>query len=753
VHSCELRNTAVIPTSSLTQPLCSACLQCRAAKVRCLVSQRPDQCDRCTANNTDCVFQQPRRARNRERIRSSRRRSTLHEHDQVDAPSQASLSHSNTPVDHEAARAGYTRQPIISADIRARIISALAALKGKRGSPFSFVTSGDTPLFSASSQNEETAHDDSRQLCSERSEPIQPSLRLSWLLRPLGASIRHQAGNESLEVACAVKMPSYLSSMTLGQTITDPVESGILTRAAAVALFDAFMREMNAKWEYILDPHFDTYESVRQRSLLLLTTVLFCSSKFTNYVHGSLLSTTDPFLQTRLCSLARNFAVRTFAEGDRSMETMQAFYLLACWKDADDDVSYLHSGYAFRILQDMDLTQSDGDKREIARRRRIWLALFRQDKQQSLFFMRSAVISSGDQEGSPVASDFSTWLKMPLALPLDFMACCSANVRIIQVRMSSMVRKASPEILPCLLDYMDSELNRWKSTWQMHLTGEDRLRPTDDPILDQRLLHPGNEHLNTLVGLWEHSVRLNIASAILRQSLLAAVTSTARSNEQQPPSSLSLDLPTVVDVLSTDVPGLRSSIEGAMGTLRHLLSFPCDDLRRSPDSVLLLGPNAALFLCLLLCLPSSGILGPSFQKMAIDLIQEAARHFDQSVQSIQDTVALHATYLSSIVKLFSPVTTHLPRGAQETMRSPMSELPLANMEPNIVRLDETAPQTAHVLVDDGCGTRSNASHDDDTFIFPSELEQDLHMQSLANLLDPGPFWEMASGFPGISSEL
>lgn len=161
--------------------------------------------------------------------------------------------------------------------------------------------------------------------------------------------------------------------------------------------------------------------------------------------------------------------------------------------------------------------------------------------------------------------------------------------------------------------------------------------------------------LRTLMGLWENSVRLNVASAILRQALITSVNSSLQANAQSPPSIFRLDLPDIPPIeefLSPDVVGLRSSIEGAFGgTLQYLLAFPVEDLRRVPDPTLLLGPNAALFLCLLLCFPCNGILGPAFQKTAIGLIQDIARHVGQAVHSPQDTVSLHSAYLDSVVNL------------------------------------------------------------------------------------------------------
>lgn len=546
-----------------------------------------------------------------------------------------------------------------------------------------------------------------------------------------------------------VKMPSYASSMSLSQTITDPIEGGVLPPAASHALFTHFMLEMNAKWEYILDPHLDTHDDVRRRSALLFATVLFCASKFASHMgqrpSSSLVPTTDPFLQSRLCSIARSLAIRAFAEGDRSIEAMQALYCMVCWKDADDDVSYLHSGYAFRVLHDLDLDgEGDDGGRARARRTRTWLALFRQDRQQSLFFVRRAARNLGDDD-PPFIGDLDAWLKMPHALPQDFVAGCSADVRRVQSKMRAMVLRASPAMLPCLLDLMDSEMGRWRTKWKGHMSGDGWMHVEGEASVDHRLLYPGRAHLDTLMGLWEHSVRLNVASSIFRQALMASVASSLRSHEQVPPPwGAGFDITTMADVVSPDAPGLASSVEGALGTLQNMLAFPEDDLRRAPDSVLLLGPNAALFLCLLLCLPCDGILGPSFQRTAISLIRDVSRHVRQSVRSPQDTVNLHAAYLDSLVDLLAPASAdHPPPSMQgDSGQSNVDELQHLHMDPDALNIDQTALQAAQVLAGGMGSTYDNREEDDSIFSLTGEPDQTLHMQSLANLLDTNCFWEM-----------
>ncbi|KAE8362687.1 hypothetical protein BDV27DRAFT_146757 [Aspergillus caelatus] len=701
----------------------AACLACRKAKVRCLISQRRDRCDRCIANDSECVFAQTKRARVRTQPYPQRRR-----------PEPRASEDNNRQSVEELSQ---QQQPVITNAIRARVVAALATLKGKRGAPFSFVTSGDSPTFSVQPGANDGPARDSQPESLEHSQMTPYSLKLSWLLRPLDIDAHRDMNDDDRRPTGVVKMPTYLSSMTLGQTIKDPVEGGIISSLASKALFEFFMIHMNAKWEYILDPKIDTHDDVQRRSSLLFAAILFCASKFANYIDGCIVSASDPFIQSRLCSLARNLVIRTLAEGDRSIETMQALYLLVCWKDAEDDVSYLHSGYAFRIMHDLDVEQSDGDGRQVARRRRTWLALYRQDRQQSLFFMRKPSISQKDEDIS-LLGDMNTWLKMQYALPSDFVACCSADLRRMQSKLRGLVQQASSIMLPCLLDLMDTELRAWRSKWKNHFEGENRSQSNDDPSLN-----PGWYHLTVLIDLWEHSVRLNVASSILRQSLMASVASCLDPGRQTGNVPMDLDLMTIQQALPPDLPGLTSSIEGAFGTLRHLISFPSEDLRRAPDVVLLLAPNAALFLCLLLCLPGNSSTGPAFQRTAITLIQDITDHIKKAVLSPQDTVALHSAYLDSLVELLNPDMSQCTADQSDLGIQPIYDVPRLDIGSTRLESEDPALQAARVLADGIGGHNYRVVSNDTMFSLPEKyVNQNLHMQSLANLLDGDLFWEM-----------
>ncbi|KAL4925233.1 uncharacterized protein BDV17DRAFT_284072 [Aspergillus undulatus] len=723
-----------------------ACLQCRKAKVRCLVSHRLDRCNRCVANDTQCVFTHPKRAKTRPQPYPppARREPMLVQEDQgslVEKPANSATlapvseytpaaqtpitaSPKTTPVEYILEQALH-QQPLITNAIRAKIVAGLASLKGKRGSAFTFLTSENGLSISATPDPDPPAARSAQRERQSAAPPSTGSINLLSLLRPLTVEPRSQSNDVDERPIGMVKMPSYMSSMTLGQTVADPIEAGIINLAASQALFAFFMLQLNAKWEYILDPRYDSHDGVRERSSLLFSTVLYCASKFTNYRNGQLLPGPDSFLLTRLCSVARNLSIKSLAQGSRAIETMQTFYLLACWKDVDDDVSYLHSGYAIRVLQDVDFRPGSGDSEQTAKCRRAWLALFRQDRQQSLFFIQRAPLGQASDDLRP-----DTWLQMPNVLPSDVVASSSADVRRVQSKLLAMVDKASATMLPCLVGLMDAELAVWAANWKSRLGEADRSQRDDDPYLSPGMLLADKQHLNTLLSLWEHSVKLNVASAILRRALMSALAPNLDSGD----SSLDIDLLSIQRALSPDLAGLTSSMDGALGTLHSLLKIPGEDLRRAPDAVLLLAPNAALFLCLLLCLPENGVLNAAFQATAVGMIRNMSQHVRDCVQSPQDTVALHSAYLESLVELLEP---------------PGSQCPPSHQDPDLQRIYDT-PQ---IHADSGRQTIHNHTLQNtqaltegislNNYAAPlSADDQNVHLQGLANLIDGDLFWEI-----------
>lgn len=173
-HPCKFVYRGGVSTMDLTDWLSRVCRRCRAAKVRCLVSLRPDRCDWCIATDGECVFTPPKRMRARTNLYLHRQRPTTVPEPVEDGTSGRTASQlpspsPSTPPDLTSARpppttlsddnphAGYNQQPLITTETRGRIVSTLASLRGMRGAPFSFVTSGDRPPFGTRTLPEESA--------------------------------------------------------------------------------------------------------------------------------------------------------------------------------------------------------------------------------------------------------------------------------------------------------------------------------------------------------------------------------------------------------------------------------------------------------------------------------------------------------------------------------------------------------------------------------------------------------------------
>jgi hypothetical protein len=184
-------------------------------------------------------------------------------------------------------------------------------------------------------------------------------------------------------------------------------------------------------------------------------------------------------------------------------------------------------------------------------------------------------------------------------------------------------------------------------------------------------------------------------------------------------------------------------VEGAFGTLRHLMNFPPSDLRLAPDAVLLLAPNAALFLCLLLCLPGNGVIGEAFQKTAVELIRNTAQHIGRSIQSPQDTVTLHLSYLKSLVELLDSTDQ------QEFQMQPAFDKTNSPVDAVGPSYNDAPSQSSHGLTERISTQSYNEAQNDAMLCNAGDFSQNLHMQSLANLLDGHLFWEM----PSITSDM
>lgn len=137
-------------------------------------------------------------------------------------------------------------------------------------------------------------------------------------------------------------MPSDRGSLSSTYTVSpvhlppglhDPVTAGIIDDAYAKVLFDLVFLRLNP-FVNLFDPALHSPTYVRTKSPFLYTTLLMAGCKFFK-----------PEAYKACQKLAHEFAVRSFAEGLKSVEVVQAFACLTYWKEPEDTVRH----FAFRL--------------------------------------------------------------------------------------------------------------------------------------------------------------------------------------------------------------------------------------------------------------------------------------------------------------------------------------------------------------------------------------------------------------------
>lgn len=128
--------------------------------------------------------------------------------------------------------------------------------------------------------------------------------------------------------------PGYRSPQTFAgdDNMVDPISAGLIDEAQAAVLFEAIFIRLNP-FINLFDPVLHTVDYVRSRCPFLFTTLIMAGCKFF-----------QPDLYKQCQRMAREYAVRAFAEGWNRVEVVQAFACLTYWKEPEDEVSSLENG-------------------------------------------------------------------------------------------------------------------------------------------------------------------------------------------------------------------------------------------------------------------------------------------------------------------------------------------------------------------------------------------------------------------------
>ncbi|PWN18026.1 hypothetical protein BCV69DRAFT_285623 [Microstroma glucosiphilum] len=495
------------------------------------------------------------------------------------------------------------------------------------------------------------------------------------------------------------------SSPTADEQREDPVSVGTISANDAAQLYAYFLSHLNI-WSAMLDVDVQTHDYVQDRSTFLYSVILFAAAKaipwrdseadswdFLRKVRGGM--TTQPgqrktdeqgnaikdawrMMRDRLHAHAKDEAARSLIDGDRSVEAVQAFFFLATWKDIDDSLTHVQSGFAFRLALDMRLgdscprsllkrpthralpgnaSSSHEKARERAiqvhfrKRQRTFLQLFVQDRLQSIYYVSHHTIPVFH----PLIRTAELWKDDPLHTANDSWCCAAVEIRKIQSRWQgileddSFARGYRPS--EALITSIRRDLEEWQAKWSFWTLPRSSQRGVPGTMTaPERACRSGS------MMIWANSLSLHLGCSILRQQSPEdgpmplgtrsnwdhhSSTNQTRSRSTTPSGGPHL--------LSAQAPSVRFCIEAARGVLAGVLEIPVDLIRAIPDSLSLEAAHAAKFLTSMVCVCEVATLQDRYLASVMELCQRVRDRFEGGTYTDRDTIALHARFLDRLI--------------------------------------------------------------------------------------------------------
>ena len=627
------------------------------------------------------------------------------------------------------------------------ILRAMQSRRSRRRIPYTFVNAGEMPNV------EETPGDSlpgSDPLFSADCELIEEQpLTLRTMLEPIPLPSNDASNKQSdaagpsrkqngfKDIASETNASSFTSDAST-HNLRDPVAASIITEEAAHYLFSFFIEYMNG-WSLILDPALHSHDFVRRRSSFLYSAILYLAFKLVcspddvsdlNQASGddvfpqsSVLSASAQAqashrelfraggqlcrddliaLQRRQQCLRRNatdYATRAFVKGDRTVEAVQAYFFLATWKEPDDGISHIQSGFAFRLGMDIELgaetpasllhtrermspddqgrVQAETLLRHFKNRQRTFFMLFVQDRSQSFHFIKSSTFSANAE----LLRHCQVWHTEPGSTWGDALVCASVDCRRIQGKYEEVLesirrdaeRSGWTDGPSALLSAFESDLNDWWTRWhracsdlnakhqshQRDLTSRDQTSPSSGSstqCASAACSSPAPlSRMATMLRIWMNSVKLHVASSVLKIHLRSFQI---REHKEAAASNRFAGS-------RHHLPVFWTCVNSARGILEAFGSLPALRLRCAPESVSLLAGHAAEFLCSMACLPTLIPLGNDYIDQTKQEIQATAAAFRRcTIDPARDTAGLIAAYLESFVRLLAEASEHEPVAAE-----------------------------------------------------------------------------------------
>ncbi|KAK6086738.1 fungal specific transcription factor domain-containing protein [Seiridium cupressi] len=268
----------------------------------------------------------------------------------------------------------------------------------------------------------------------------------------------------------------------------DPVLLGHVHLSIAKSLYENFMQVLNP---YIsqLDPALHTFDTVRQRSSFLFTTILAAAAKSFN-----------PALYSGLHDYAESLLAEGFRRGSKSTEIAQAVLILTYWKEPEDTRAWIFLGYVIRMGMDLgwhrlapysaqDQTLSTEMQKQEARNvQRTWYLLFVYDRSISLQTGKPWMI-----ERSACIESIEAWCRDPMATGNDRLLGAFVTLRLLSSEVFKLLGPKSSRIhsgplhsIESLLAIIKARIEEWEQIW-VHYVDAEEVLASEDPNISTNL--------------------------------------------------------------------------------------------------------------------------------------------------------------------------------------------------------------------------------------------------------------------------
>ncbi|KAI0792942.1 fungal-specific transcription factor domain-containing protein [Abortiporus biennis] len=367
-----------------------ACTVCRAAKMKCVVTEDGSPCQRCARSGSECIFEKHRRGR-KPGSKLSEASKTLRRLEK--GLKNAKLkSHHHDPHSSLAERPSFPNNDLPPLHLPQDYEGSFShpaqtnTHPNSEGEDDDDADKSDEAIFPAQVIRKERNSFFKTILNDENHEP-RPGVYTS-------ESDAHSHTSPASQQSPSASPPSAFSSPPLTVPgLHDPITAGLIDEKQAGLFFDLFFLRLNP-FICLFDASLHSVSYVRSKCPFLFTTIIMACCKFFK-----------PELYKQVHKLAQEFAVRAFADNWKRVEIVQAFACLTYWKEPDDTRTWTYIGYACRMAVELNLNryvpkrsheESDFQMLERRNRERTYLVLFVHDRSLSTQTGRSWMLPECD---------------------------------------------------------------------------------------------------------------------------------------------------------------------------------------------------------------------------------------------------------------------------------------------------------------------------------------------------------------------